>query len=209
MANNYNSIAKYYDALSRLVYQRAIIDAQVFLAEFIKDDDNILLVGGGTGWILEELSKLHRRNIRVVYVEKSEMMMRRARQRKAPHVQTTFVLQPVEYYLATEQFDVVLTPFVLDNFKREKINILFPKLDALLKQHGIWLYADFVHNSGQSKWWQRMMLKNMYRFFRYTAHIEADELVDMQPYFAPNYQLVTEQLYYRRFIRAQAYLKRR
>ena len=60
MANNYNSIAKYYDTLSRVIYQRAIIKAQVFLIQFIKDNDRILLVGGGTGWILEELSKLQK-----------------------------------------------------------------------------------------------------------------------------------------------------
>ena len=207
MANNYNRIAKYYDTLSRVIYQRAIIKAQVFLIQFVKDNDNILLVGGGTGWILEELSKLQKKNVSVVYVEKSEAMIDLAKKRTAPNIKTTFILQPVEYYLSSERFDVIITPFLFDNFKKNKINILFTKLDVFLKPRGIWLYADFVNDSTEKKLWQRLLLKTMYKFFRLTADIETQQLVDMKPYFKKKYQLLTEQLYYKKFIQALAYRK--
>ena len=61
MANNYNGIAKFYDALSRIVFQRSIIISAQFLIEFIADNNKVLIVGGGTGWILEEISKLHKK----------------------------------------------------------------------------------------------------------------------------------------------------
>jgi len=208
MANNYNSIAKYYDTISRVVYQRAIIKAQVFLIQFIKDNDRILLVGGGTGWILEELSKLQRKNLTAVYVEKSAAMIKLARKRNTPHIKTTFILQPIEYYTSADKFDVIITPFLFDNFVRNKINILFTKLDGFLKPRGIWLYADFVNDGTEKKLWQRILLRTMYKFFRLTADIETQELVDMKPYFTKRYQLLSEQLYYKKFIQAIAYRKR-
>lgn len=208
MANNYNSIAKYYDTLSRVVYQRAIIKAQVFLIQFVKDNDRILLVGGGTGWILEELSKLQRKNITVVYVEKSAAMIKLAKKKATPHIKTTFMLQPIEYYTSTDKFDVVLTPFLFDNFKKDKISILFTKLDGFLKPRGIWLYADFVNDGTQKKLWQQFLLRSMYKFFRLTADIETQELIDMKPYFTNKYQLLSAQLYYKKFIQAIAYRKK-
>lgn len=208
MANNYNSIAKYYDTLSRVVYRRAIIKAQVFLIQFIKDNDRILIVGGGTGWILEELSKLQRKNITVVYVEQAAAMIQLAKKRHTPYIKTSFIHQPIEYYTSTGKFDIIITPFLFDSFKKNKIDILFTKLDGFLQPRGIWLYADFVNDGTQKKLWQRLLLKSMYKFFRVTAAIETQELVDMKPYFTKSYQLLSLQLYYKKFIQAVAYRKR-
>ena len=150
---------------------------------------------------------MQKKNVSVVYVEKSEAMIDLAKKRTAPNIKTTFILQPVEYYLSSERFDVIITPFLFDNFKKNKINILFTKLDVFLKPRGIWLYADFVNDGTQKKLWQRLLLKTMYKFFRLTADIETQQLVDMKPYFKKKYQLLTEQLYYKKFIQALAYRK--
>ncbi len=55
MAANYNNSAWFYDSLAGLVYGKALVKAQVYLLQYIPADSNILIVGGGTGWILMNL----------------------------------------------------------------------------------------------------------------------------------------------------------
>jgi ubiquinone/menaquinone biosynthesis C-methylase UbiE len=208
MSNDYNRIAKIYDGLSRIIYQKSIVKAQVFLIQMIKSNDNILIVGGGTGWILDEIAKLQRQNLSVVYVEKSSSMINLAKKRNALSLKTTFIQNAVEGYNANEKFDVIITAFLFDNFKKEKIEFVFAKLDDYLKNRGIWLYADFVNDQFNKKMWQQFLLKTMYTFFSITAGIETQELFNVQPYFASNYELITEEFYYSRFIQAKAYRKK-
>jgi ubiquinone/menaquinone biosynthesis C-methylase UbiE len=206
MANDYNRIAKSYDVLSRIVFQNSIIKAQLYLIEFIAENTKVLIVGGGTGWILEEISKLKKQNISVVYVEKSSAMTALAKKRNYKNIKVEFINKPIEQYNADKLFDVVITPFLFDNFLSDKIQFVFTKLDALLNRKGFWLYADFV-NTNDTKLWQKFLLKTMYLFFRATADIETQELIDMRPHFKLKYDLLSQQFYYRRFIQAVVYRK--
>jgi ubiquinone/menaquinone biosynthesis C-methylase UbiE len=206
MANNYNRIAKSYDVLSRIFFQNSIIKAQLYLIEFIAENTKVLIVGGGTGWILEEISKLKKQNISVVYVEKSSAMTALAKKRNYKNIRVEFINKPIEQYNTDKLFDVVITPFLFDNFLSDKIQFVFTKLDALLSSKGFWLYADFV-NTNENKLWQKFLLKTMYLFFKATADIETQELVDMRPHFKLKYDLLSQQFYYRRFIQAVVYRK--
>ena len=125
MRNDYNSVAGYYDRLSRLVFQRSIIKAQQYLSDFISDNNKVLLVGGGTGWILDEIAKLKKKNISVVYVEKSSKMIELSKKRKHENVTVEFVNAGIESYTTGDYFDVILTPFLFDNFIEKKIQIKF------------------------------------------------------------------------------------
>lgn len=207
MPNNYNSIAKFYDAFSRIIYQDSIVKAQVYLIQLIAASDKVIIVGGGTGWILEEISKLNKPNISVVYIEKSLAMIELAKKRKYPNVQVEFINEGIEDYNSTEFFNVIITPFLFDNFSAKKIQFVFEKLNVLLKPNGIWLYADFVNDKANKKLWQQFLLKAMYLFFRVTTNIETQELIDMKPYFEKQYTMLWQQFYYNHFIQAIAYRK--
>lgn len=207
MPNNYNSIAAYYDALSRIVFQRSIIKAQQYLIEFITANSKVLIAGGGTGWILEEISKKKLQNISVIYVEKSFKMIERSKKRKYKNIKVEFIHAGIEKYKTDELFDIIITPFLFDNFKEKKIHYIFKKLDELLKQKGFWLYADFVNDKTNKKIWQQYLLKTMYYFFKITANIETQELINMLPYFTEKYALISQQFYYKHFIQAIAFRK--
>lgn len=207
MTNDYNRIAGFYDKLSRIVYQNSIVKAQELLIGFIENNNKVLLAGGGTGWILEKISNLQKQNISVVYVEKSPAMIKLAQKRKFKNIKVEFIQAAIEKYPTTEKFDVVFTPFLFDNFLKEKIDFAFTKLDGCLKQKGFWLYADFVNDKTNKKKWQQFLLKTMYLFFKVTAKIETQELIDMQPYFKSDYKMITQQFYYKHFIQAIAYRK--
>lgn len=207
MANNYNNIAKFYDTISHIVYQDAIVKAQVFLIQRIKANDKVLIVGGGTGWILEEISKLNKQHISVVYVEKSSAMIALAKKRNYENIKVNFIEMGIEDYVPATQFDIVITPFLFDNFLKEKIDIVFRKLNSLVKPQGIWLYADFVNDETNKKFWQQLLLKTMYLFFRITTKIETQELINMRPYFKHDYTLIFQEYFYKNFIQAIAFKK--
>lgn len=208
MANDYNNIAGVYDTLSRIIYQNAIVQAQESLLSLIKPNDNIVLVGGGTGWILEAIAKQQLQNIKVVYVEKSAAMIRLAKKRKHQGIIVEFVETAIEDYHTHEKFDVVFTPFLFDNFRKEKIELVFEKLNGILLPKGVWLYADFINHQENKKIWQQFLLKTMYLFFRITTKIEAQELIDMRPYFKQDFELVKQQMFYHQFIQAIAFVKK-
>jgi ubiquinone/menaquinone biosynthesis C-methylase UbiE len=57
MLNNYDRIARIYDKLSRMVFGKSIVRAQQSILPFITTPARMLIVGGGTGWILEEIAR--------------------------------------------------------------------------------------------------------------------------------------------------------
>jgi ubiquinone/menaquinone biosynthesis C-methylase UbiE len=205
MSASYNNSAWFYDRLSRLVYGRALINAQAYLLKFIPANATVLIVGGGTGWILEELTKVHPSGLQITYVEVAADMMARSRQRKVGQHRVTFINDAVENVYPDAKFDVVLTPFLFDNFIVETTDKVFCHLHQLLKLGGIWLNCDFQLTG---KWWQAVLLKSMFFFFRLICEIEASKLPDVQSLFsADKYLLLGECTFYRDFVGAKVYRK--
>lgn len=207
MGNNYNKIAGIYDFLSRVVFQKSIINAQKFLLQHISPNSKILIVGGGTGWILEELSKIYNAGIEITYVEKSSQMIALSKQKNIQHNTVEFINKGIEEYSTEIKFDAVFTAFLFDNFQRDKIESVFSQLHRFLKPGGLWLYADFIHQKNDSAWWQKFLLKTMYLFFKLTCNIETQQLIDMSPYFAKSYNNISGEHFYHNFIKAVVYKK--
>ena len=206
MPNNYNSIAGFYDFLRRLVFQKAIINAQIFLLRYIPPNSDVLIVGGGTGWILEELARLEFKNIRIVYIEKSGKMINQSKKRNYKNISVEFLQAGIENCKLNKQFDVIFTAFLFDNFLPVKVEAVFNKLDDLLKQNGLWLFADFV-NEAHGKLWKKILLKAMYLFFKLTCNIETQQLINMENFFTAGYTKTGESFYYSKFIRSVVYKK--
>lgn len=207
MGNNYNAIANIYDFLSRIVFQKSIVHAQVFLLKYIPEKSRVLIVGGGTGWILEELSKIYTTGIEITYVEKSGRMIALSKQKNIQHNSIEFINEGIEEFSTEKKFDVVFTAFLFDNFQPEKIEFVFAKLNQLLNSGGVWLYADFKNDKINSAWWQKFLLKTMYLFFKITCNIETQKLIDMTQYFSSGYNKAAEKCFYSNFIKAVVYKK--
>ena len=101
-----------------------------------------------------------------------------------------------------------MTPFLFDNFLKNKTEIVFTKLNTALKSEGLWLFADFVNEKGKGSSCQRFLLKTMYLFFRITVNIEAQKLIDMEPFFTKGYNKIFEARFYSRFIKSVVYRKK-
>ncbi len=208
MLNNYDRIAANYDRLSRLVFGKSIVRAQRSLLPAIAPRSRILIVGGGTGWILEEVSRLHTSSLVIDYVEISANMLDLARKRECKANRVAFIHTAIEDYAASAPYDVIMTPFLFDNFSRPRAQEVFDKLHIYLKPGGQWLFTDFHIDKGANRLWQKTLLGSMYIFFRNISRVEADQLPDMQAHFVQNgYQLTFESYHFGRFIRSAAYRK--
>ena len=207
MPANYDSIARVYDLTSRMVFGKAIVKAQECMIGYIQPDSKILIVGGGTGWILESISELYPQGLEIDYVEVSAQMIGLSQKRNYRDNKVNFIHQPIEKFTTVYQYDVIITPFIFDNFLADKIELVFAKLNNRLKSTGIWLYADFVYDRSQSQLWQKFLLRVMYLFFRITCGIETQELISMDSYFVPSYHQEFEASHYFKFIKSIVYRK--
>ncbi len=203
MAANYNNSAWFYDRLSRLVYGRALINAQVYLLGFIPPKSKILIAGGGTGWILEELTKTHPSGLDITYVEISANMTKLSRKRQTGQNTVAFVNDAVENVKLPACFDVVITPFLFDNFVDETVDHVFKHLHNLLKPEGLWLNADFQLTG---RWWQNVLLRSMFIFFRLLCGIEASRLPAIEKRFSTaRYSVIEDKTFFGDFIVARVY----
>ncbi|MBS1505323.1 MAG: class I SAM-dependent methyltransferase [Bacteroidetes bacterium] len=171
--NQFDRIAGIYDVIARLVFGQSIMKAQKFFLKDVPDASVVLILGGGTGWIAKELLR-EKPNCRIVYVEASSKMIELSRKKISPLERIDFV-HGTEENIPEMKFDVVITNFFLDMFKPESLDAVVTRIRSVLKANSLWLATDFV--DGQ-KWWQTVLLKLMYWFFRYFSRIESKALPD-------------------------------
>lgn len=178
----FDRVAWCYDALTRLVFGKALQKAQrAALAGLPPGAPHVLILGGGTGWVLTEVLR-RRPNATVLYLEASPKMLGRAQTRLAR--QLPQAASQVEFRHGTqaalgpaERFDVLVTFFVLDCIATTEMDTALAQLRAAQRPEAPWLLADF---RPASRGWRRLLLRAMYRFFRLTTGLRADALVDFR-----------------------------
>jgi len=203
MAANYNNSAWFYDKLSKIIYGKALVRAQVYLLPLIPPKSNVLLAGGGTGWILEDIAKVRSSGLQITYVEVASKMVALARKKDPGGNKVTFINQPVENVYFDNEFDVVITPFLFDNFTEENLQKIFSHIHRVLKPGGLWLNVDFRLTS---KWWQKVLLKSMLLFFRLVCNIETTKLPEIERCFK-DYTIIQQKAFFADFILSTAYQK--
>jgi len=181
--SNFNAVAFCYDFLARLVFGTALQKAQKEHLYRLPETGSVLIVGGGTGWVLKEVLRV-RPKLEVTYAEPSIKMTALARQKltKPQASQVSFFTGGVEA-LQKEGFDAVLTFFVLDVFPApEALQTVMQGIYQKLKPNGQWLVADFSA-AGCQRGWRAALLWLMFRFFKLTAGLKNQRLDDFPPYF--------------------------
>jgi len=181
---NFDRIAPYYDFLASLVFFGAIKRSQVENLRIIPPKGKVLIIGGGTGWIIPyifeggQVEKLH-------YVEASQKMLEMA-QKKCPEE----FLGKVEFILGDEtaisdvNFDAIITNFFLDCFEEERLKEIMKILYGHLKEGGHWFVTDFqIDQKWYRRIWQNPLLKLMFIFLKLNSKLESGYLVDFDSIF--------------------------
>lgn len=207
MKGNYDNVAPFYDLLTRFFFGKAVINANNFLTQQIPANSNILIVGGGAGIILEQIVAIHSTGLQITYIELSSKMLAIAKKRNTGKNKIIFINSAIQIADLSQTFDVVITPFLFDNFLQATADEVFHKLNACLKPGGLWLFADFTVQD-KRQYWQKPMLKLMYWFFRLTCNIESRTLPDISLLFAnENYSIASNKRFYKDFITATVFTK--
>jgi SAM-dependent methyltransferase len=178
----YDQVAWCYDALAGLVFGPALRNAQRYaLAGLPAGASHVLILGGGTGWVLTEVLR-RRPSATVLYLEASTQMLARARARLAREcptatAQVEFRHGTQDALLPGEGFGVVITFFVLDCIPLPEVQGAMARLRAALQPGAPWLLADF---RPARRGWRRLLLVTMYAFFRLTTGLRARELPELR-----------------------------
>lgn len=205
MSNNYDPVASYYDQLNHLIFGRATLKPQEWLIQHLPPGASILIAGGGTGWILEAIAARIPDGLQIDYVESSAKMMAQAKNKYTAKNKVSYILSPVEVFEPSRTYDVIITPYLLDNFSMSELKLVISRLKRLLRKDGIWLVADF-YKSSDRPWWQPAILWLMYRFFRLLCGITAQKLPDYPALFTEHGFLERDtRFFYNRFLFAGIY----
>lgn len=205
MAANYNKTAWFYDSLARLMFGSALKNSQKHLLPLIPKHARILIVGGGTGQTLEDLAALQYEGLHITFVEISANMTAIARKRNAGNNEVVFIIDAIEQVQLKPEYDVVITGFLFDNYTDTALPATFNHIHEALKLGGLWLNTDFQLTG---KWWQPLLLKSMYTFFRMFSPIPVSKLPDVDKVFMlQGYKAVASATFYGDFILTTAYKK--
>jgi tRNA (cmo5U34)-methyltransferase len=174
LQNDFNGIANVYDFLAGIVFGKSLKRAQTYFFSRIPENSNVLILGGGTGWIASELVK-QRPSVKIVYVDASLEMISLARKRFKNSASRIQFIHGDEKSIPQETlFDVVITNFFLDLFQVQDLRRIVGVIKTFIEENGIWIVTDFVNE----KFWHAGMLKIMYRFFHFTSNVSAKHLPD-------------------------------
>jgi tRNA (cmo5U34)-methyltransferase len=180
-AANFGRLARVYDLLASLVFGRTLRRAQEVALRaglpLIGPTPQVLILGGGPGWVLAELLQ-QCPAAQVLYLETSAEMLALAQarlRRQLPHAMTQVEFrQGSEQALKpSEQFDAIVTFFVLDCFAPADFPVGIARLQAARRLSAPWLVADFCP---PQRWWQRTLLRAMYLFFGVAVGLRAQQL---------------------------------
>ncbi|UXP33774.1 class I SAM-dependent methyltransferase [Reichenbachiella agarivorans] len=173
---NFNSIVSFYDTLARLVFADRINYAKRSFIGEILPWSRVLILGGGTGRILEYLAETDS-ELEITYVELSDQMMRSARQRKLGNHRVDFVLEDYFKFQTEELYDVVICDFFLDLFEDEMLNNVIQRIRQHLTPQGKLVVSDF--QIVDESIWQRMLSALMHWYFRFLAQLDSRRLLDI------------------------------
>jgi tRNA (cmo5U34)-methyltransferase len=200
--NDFDSVAKIYDALSKFVFGKSMVDAQTFFLSEIPQHAKILILGGGTGWLLEELIKRNAR-CEVWYIEASLKMLELSKKRLNNSKQQIHYIHGTESSISAGiSYDVVITNFFLDLFAEKSCEDIVKKIGSSIRPGSKWIITEFENN----RWWHGALLKIMYTFFRNTSNIEASKLPEWQAIICQqNLVELKSVLFYGDFIKTAVY----
>jgi SAM-dependent methyltransferase len=178
---DFGRVARVYDQLAQVVFGQAQRRAQLAALRaglpLAGPAPQVLVLGGGPGWVLTELLR-QCPAARVLYLETSAAMLGQAQARLARlaserQVQVEFRQGSERDLRPSEQFDAVITFFVLDCFTLDDFPGAVARLQAARRPGAPWLVADF---RPPRRWWQRGLLRAMYLFFGAAVGLRARQL---------------------------------
>ncbi len=192
----FDRIAPFYDLLATVFSFNTIWRSQSHFIPGLKKNSSVLILGGGTGKILEELD---RQDVvgSCVYVELSAKMMERTKKRWSGERRVVFIHGSVEN-IPNERFDIIITPYVLDCFDENELDKVMNALRDHHSPSGQWLLTDFAKDN--------LITRTLYFFFRITGSLKVKRLPEFEKQFTRlGYKVEREKYFFFRQLVARVY----
>ncbi len=181
---NFNRIAPFYDALSKIVFKDSLLWARSCFINELPEFGTVLYIGGGSGIALDTIRNL-KPDLHVDFIEASEKFISIAKKRNSSdrfkHV--NFIHGNENQIPLEKKYKAVITFFVVDIFPQNEAEEFCKNVVSHLEPGGVWLFADFIPSDNL---YQKLLLKFMYICFRIVANIPANQL--------PDYDLIFKEL---------------
>ncbi len=174
MKNNFNLIAPVYDGLAKVVFGKKLKQIQTHFLPVISENANVLIMGGGTGWIINELFNTGFKG-KLTYVEASERMISLSKKNCSFNDSVEFIHGEESALPTDRKYDVIITNFFLDVFSEVRLDEVMMKLSEQLNNDGIWICSDF-QNTG--RFGHQLLLWFMFKFFKIIAKLESRSLMN-------------------------------
>jgi len=139
---DYNLIAQYYDFMAAVVFGNRMELAKRAHLSRIRDKSKILVVGGGTGKVIEYLADLSG-SFRLDYVEPSTAMVHRAKKRGKGSMDVMFYKMPILDF-KEDNYDVIITNFFFDQFSERDVKVILSHLKSKLSPEAIFIFSDLI-----------------------------------------------------------------
>ena len=175
---SFDRLAPHYRWLETVGFGSVLQKARTRWIETVPRPERVLTVGEGTGDFLRKFVRVHRDAV-VHCVDKSARMLELARLRIGPVNRVRFFEEDILSWTPTGFYDLLVTNFVLDCFPQNELKLIVRKLAGVATPGACWLLADFcIPKTSFARMHARIWLATLYWFFRMTAGIRANRLVD-------------------------------
>jgi ubiquinone/menaquinone biosynthesis C-methylase UbiE len=180
----FDRLSPAYDLLARLFFGRSLLRSQFHFLSRVPKARNALILGGGTGRILEELLKMEKAD-RYHYIDISPRMIAKARERTTGrNGRVTFTCGSYTD-LGKQPYDLVITPYVLDCFTDEELPAVVGAITAASAPGAHWLFTDFnIPVTGGMRFLSRLVVRALYFLFNLVCGLGIKKLPDFSLHFS-------------------------
>lgn len=170
--NEFDLVASIYDFLAGVVFGDQLIDAQREHLCSILPDNDVLILGGGTGKLIPYLPASRS----IDYLEKSKDMIKRARTQSSTN-SIHFINEDFLIHNSDKQYHVIICPFFLDCFRKETLKSVLGKINEMLIEGGSLIVIDFEY-----RFRNHILMHLMHLFFKIMARLESNQLKNIHQF---------------------------
>lgn len=180
MTNNYNTLAPFYQLISRLVFGKSLLHAQSCFLGKLKTVNSILILGGGSGEFLPKLLEINP-HVKIDYVEPSARMIKLCQKKLSDSEQSQLHFHQTtfqDFSLQNKKYDAVICFFFLDLFPKVKSEKIIQELCNQLHDSGRFFVADFQKPQTNK---ERIVALLMFTFLKLSTNMENKQLYELHP----------------------------
>jgi len=184
-ANGFDRITFIYDAMAQVLSFNRINKSQLAFLSQLSTQSTCLILGGGTGYFLQKLLEQNK-TIQITYVDASAKMIAAAKKRITKTLpnelhRVHFICKDVAA-VAFDIYDVIVCNYFLDVFDDAYVNRLLEQFKKHLNAERLLYITDFTISAakGLMQWSTKAGLKMLYRFFKWTTALPANQLPNIE-----------------------------